>query len=474
MANLLVSNLSGGMNAKASPLILRDSECELILNYKLDTVGSLTKRNGFSVFADQATDNMTCNGLYQYTKTSAAAKTTQLMVNNATGGATSTIFYNNGGVWTNSKTGLTKDKKTRFVTFLDYVFYVNGADVMGSSTDPLTPTWGTTNCLTVIKPTYAAIFQDRLYVANGAVSNFSRLWFSSLPAGGAITWDSTNDWVDINPDDGDSITALENNGNRLLVFKNRALYRWTFGQVEPDRLLGVGTSSQESVKTNFDVGLTFFANQRGVYAYGGERPNLISRKIQKYVDAVSDWTNVFGEVDEDHYYLFVGNITVDGRTFTNTMFVYNVSLDAWTVYTLTEKITWMARLIETSPVEKIYFGNNDGDTFLWNSGTTDNTAEINGEILSKEYLLAMPNETLVKDVTVFSSQRVSSKVRYQFDRDGDWKPLTSLAKRFTRMFTRSVGKCQSIRLRITDSSKVISILDGWNLEHVPQKEKYGR
>jgi hypothetical protein len=37
MQNKTITNLSGGVNAKTNPLILKDSECEKIINYNLDT-----------------------------------------------------------------------------------------------------------------------------------------------------------------------------------------------------------------------------------------------------------------------------------------------------------------------------------------------------------------------------------------------------------------------------------------------------
>lgn len=464
-------NLSGGINGKTSPLIIKDTECELVLNYSLDTIGSLTKRLGYAQYASQPVANKTCNGLYQFVDTS-STKDTQLYSANVSGDATATIYYNNAGTWTNSKTGLTANKKIRFFTFLDYVFYLNGADVMGSSADPTAPTWGTTNCPATITPNFGAVFQDRCYAANGGVSTASRVWFSSLPSG-TITWTTASDYFDINPDDGDEITGLENNGNRLLIFKNRAMYRWTYGQTEPDRIIGVGTSSQESVKTNFDLGITFFANPRGIYAYTSGRPKLISRKIQKFVDAVSDWTNVFGETDYDHYYLFVGNITVDGRTYSNTMLVYNISLDAWTIYTFNNQITWMARLMPTSPVEGIYFGATDGKTYQFLSGTSDATVGINGEIMTKEYLISFPEFSKLENIYVVSQQRVNTKVHYQLNRKGDFHPLNDLTDRFHKFRVGKDDECRTIRLRITDSSTNTSIIEGFNFESTPlvKKEK---
>jgi len=468
MANKLLLNFSGGVNTKASPLILRDNEAELILNYNLDKLGALTKRCGYATYLTQPVAAMTINGLYQFNDMSTGTQE-QLMVANAAGGATGIIYYNNAGTWTSAKAGETASSKSRFSSFIDYVFRVNGADVVASSANGIA--WGTTNAPITIKPAFTTVYQDRVYMANGRIATqFSRIWYSSLPTAGAITWTIATDWVDVNPDDGDQITALENNGNRLLIFKNRSLYRWSFGQVEPDRLIGAGTSSQESVKTNFDVGITFFANPRGVYAYSGGRPKLISRKIQNFIDAVSDWTNVFAEVDGDHYYLAVGNVTVDGRTYTNTMLVYHVSLDAWTIYTTATPIKWMANMPTTYPVDTIYFGSNDGRTYQFLTGTTDNTSTINAELTSKEILLSFPNRTNATWIDVFASQRVSSNVFYDLDRASSFAPLKTLTKRVTN-FNVKKQECNTIRLRVTDNSAAVSVIEGFNIEHEPMQKR---
>lgn len=475
MANKLISNFgSGGMNVKTSPLIIKDNEVELALNYHADTVGSLTKRLGYTTYASQPVANKTCYGLYQFNDTSGAVGE-QLLVSDNSGGTYGVVYYNNSGTWTaSSLTADTVSKKTRFFTFLDYVFRVNGNQVVSRSADGATFSTAD-NVPATITPFFGAVFQDRCYVANGGTSTGSRVWFSSLPSSGAITWTTASDWFDINPDDGDQITALENNGNRLLMFKNRSMYRWTYGQTEPDRLIGCGTSSQESVKTNFDLGITFFANPRGVYAYNpvsSSRPKLISRKIQKFVDAVSDWTNVFGEVDQDHYYLAVGNITVDGRTYTNAMLVYHISLDTWTVYTTSIAVKWMARLMPTSPVEGIYFGSTTGRTYQFLTGTSDlnssnATTEIAGEILTKEYLLAFPNKTKLNEIHFLSTQRVNANVSYSLDRKDDFTPLTDLKERFNKFPKFKSQDCHSARLKITDNSINTSIIDGFNFNHTP-------
>jgi hypothetical protein len=440
MANKLFFNFSGGMNRKTSPLIIKDEECELLVNFHLDKVGALTKRKGYTQFASQPAAGKTINGLYQYK---------------------GVIYYNNSGTWTAAKSDDTAGKKTFFVSFIDYVLRTNGADVVGSSADGVS--WGTTNCPTVITPKYCAVFQDRIYVANGVSSNRSRFWFSSLPSGGAVTWTTADDWVDVNPDDGDQITALENNGNRLLIFKNRALYRWTYGQVEPDRLIGVGTSAQACVKTNLDVGITFFANQQGVYAYAGGRPKLLSRKIQDIIDAVSDWTEVYAEVDEDHYYLSVGDITLEGRTYSNVVLNYHISLDAWSMYSMASPVKMMARLIETAPVQNVYFGSTDGKTYKLLDGTSDAGTEISCSFRSKEYLLNYPDTVDLNRVDVFSETHGTIQVFVDNDRYGEPRPLGTLEDRVTTLKGGDMRRMNTVRLYLQDNSVNTAIVEGFNL-----------
>lgn len=461
MANKLLLSLSGGMNRKTSPLIIKDEECELLVNYHLDKIGALTKRKGYSTFATQPQAGKTCFGLYQFNDMSGGTAE-QLFVANNSGDTNGIIYYNNAGTWTAGKSDDTASSKSRFTSFIDYVFRTNGADVVATSANG--SSWGTTNAPATITPKYGVVFSDRVYLANGNTSNRSRFWFSSLPSSGSVTWSTSTDWVDVNPDDGDEITALENNGNRMLIFKNRALYRWSFGQVEPDRLIGVGTSSQESVKTNLDVGITFFANQRGVYAYAGGRPKLLSRKIQDIIDAVPDWEEVYAEIDEDHYYLSVGDIVIDGRSYSNVVLNYHISLDAWSVYALATPVKYMARLIETAPVEATYFGSTDGRTYKFLDGTSDNGTEIASTFRSKEYLLKYPDTMDVERIDVFAQNQGSAQVLLDNDRRDEPVVLGNLTDRVTPLRPSDMRRTNTVRVYINDNSTNTCVIEGFNIE----------
>lgn len=486
MANKLHENLSGGMNAKASPLIIKDSEAELIINYNLDTTGALTKRNGYDVFATQPVAAKRVHGLTQYTNTSSSAETTQVMVVNNSGDTNAVIYYNSSGTWATSKTddtavaSFTNFNRARFITFLDYLHRINGVQVVATSNNVNGSSWGTTNAPTVITPSFGAVFQDRVYVARNGVAAASRVFFSSLPASGTVTWNTAADFFDVNPDDGDEITGLENNGNRLLLFKRRSMYRWTFGLTEPDRLFSAGTHSQECVKTNLDLGITFFANEYGAYAYTGGRPKLISRKIQKWFDAIpaADLDDMCAEVDQDHYYLYLSDsMTVDGTAYANIMAVYTISLDAWVIYSLHTPVRVMNKLIQSAS-EDIYFGSSNGRTYQWNSGLADDSGGANGDtavdihsqFISKEDLLTFPQKTTVQYLDIVSQFAQKTNVQYQIDRKGNFKSVRGgLTERFVSL--RIGEDCRSFRFRLAESSQTASIIELYNVEHEPKRDR---
>lgn len=469
------------MNTKVSPLLLKDTEVELALNFSLDTTGALTKRNGYDVYASQPVAGKTIVGLYQFTHTGTPAETTQMMVANSAADANTVIYYNNAGTWTLSKadTAITTFNNTnryRFATFLDYVFRVNGTAVVATSTNVDGASWGTTDAPTVITPSFIRVYEDRVYTARNGAALGSRVYFSGLPSSDTISWTTATDWFDVNPDDGDEITALENNGNRLLIFKNRALYRWKFGQVESDRLIGIGTKSQECVKTNLDLGITFFANEYGVYAYTSGRPKKISRKINKWIEACSatDVSLFNAETDDDHYYLYLADsLTVDSRTYTNVMAIYTVSLDAWVIYTLDKPVRVMSKLI-VSGEENIYFGSTNGRTYKFDSGTADDSGGDNGdtavpiagEIISKEYLLSFPTKSDIQHIDIISNQQSSAQALYSLDRNEEFKPLGELTKRVNDFSAQ--GECHTARIKIADNSQTISVIEGFNFQYEPK------
>lgn len=505
MANKFITSFAGGMNSHTAPLILKDNESELIVNYNLDKTGTLSRRNGYELYASNTLFHTSglISALNANTKTNQAWLTTNDAAF-ATATKRITYYYKIAdGTWTATDdnnqepflptTGAANELyKTRFVFFLNYVFRLNGGDAPKSFliTTPQTATTtnltdNETSAALAITPSLGVAFSNRVFFNDTADGKKSRIYYSTLGiSGGTIAWNTdavTGQWRDINPDDGDFITAFEPNGSHLLIFKNNALYRYIFDQVEADKVIGVGTTSQESVKTNYDVGITFFANPKGVYTYSGGGVKLISRKIQEYVDAVpaANWIYCAGGVDKEHYYLSVGDVTVNGRTISNAVFVYHIFLDSWTIYSLAEQPTCFIELGTTYPTQQLGFGTADGGVYRFTTATSDvdgtTTVNINTEVLTKEHLLTMPEKTTLENIDIVAIQGGDTKVSYQIDRNlmGKEGDFISCKERLNkRINTLRVGKEMStVRLRLADNSQRASIIEGYNLEHTPKKDR---
>lgn len=474
-------NFSGGQNSKTSPLFIANNECELIQNYHLDNLGSLTKRNGISTaLIGQIVNNKSILGMYFFKDLQSTNSNVLVAINDATD-TNSDIFDIETNAWVISKVDDTAGALPVFASFINYVFRTNGSNAMGSSTNPPTA-WGTTNCLATLLPKYCCVWEDRVYALNdnSGTKYPSRIYWSSLPTGTplAITWTSASDYADINPDDNDEITWGEPFGNVLLIFKNKALYRWTFGQVEPDKIIDVGTSQGRTVKQT--QGIVFFANKYGVYAYTGySQPLLISKKVQDFIDAIpaANLTNMRAEIDHDHYHLYIGDVTVDTIAYANVMLVYTISTKSWHIETYPFEIKSMARfetatLGATSISDAIYLGDDDGYLYQKNTGTSDYVGStentINGRIITKEYpLVNFPKTSILDNLTFLAQKGTGSKVNYRLDR-GDWKGWKDLKSRITT--GKIAGRAKTIQFSITDNSTTTSQIEGFSLEVEGEKE----
>jgi hypothetical protein len=121
----------------------------------------------------------------------------------------------------------------------------------------------TLNPATIPAGKVAAWFHNYLFVAN-TTANPSRLYLSN--AGDPDTFTTASDYVDINANDGDEITALYPFGNELYVFKNNTIWSIsgftsaTFtattasAQNLNSKIYGYGTPSQKAiVNTGLDL-----------------------------------------------------------------------------------------------------------------------------------------------------------------------------------------------------------------------------
>lgn len=377
-----IKDMSGGMVTEVVDSLTPVNTMRLILNMDIDVIGGARVREGNTAIGNQLEDGKNILGVYNFRDAGSGGNSQQIAAVNDVNDSVSVLEYNNGGVWTGISGGGSRsaNAKHRFATFLDRVFTVNSVfDTPLSWDGNPSNAFDSTQLSSAPSGQFITTYKSRLYIA-GESANPDRVYFSSIvSSAGNITWDTAEGFLTLNPSDGlegGDITGLAKNGTLLLIFKDRGMYRWNGSSTDPELVIDVGCSSQESIATR--NGITFFFNPFGVYATNGGQPKAISQAVQRWVDGMSGsfYANVSGCCDEKNYYCSIGDSTVDGQTYSNVVLVYHIPSRTWVVRSYPYQIRCMTNFIGSDETAGIMVGNNDGLALEFNEGTTDNGAAI--------------------------------------------------------------------------------------------------
>lgn len=369
-------------NLSVSESLLPTNAVRKLVNGVFDSpVGSVSGRAGSTAVGDQQGGQI--YGLYNFRDAGSGTSHQLLVTDNA--GVT---FYLNGATFSSTLSGDTAGLNTEFVTFLDTVARLNGTDQAKSWNGNPASAWVTSGGSLDVDswPTskFAVVFNSRIYTA-GDISNPDRLYYSSLPSSGSISWTSGNGYIDVNPNDGDNgIVGLGTNGTVLLAFKRNSLYRWDGSSTFANKIISIGTSSHRSIVAHDSGWVYFFGvgkNTVGAYRTTGGYPQKISRTVQRWFEAISpsNYGTVAAFADEDHYYLSVGSVTIDSITYSNAWFVYTISMQGWHIEDRAHSFKVFAPYIDTSGNLTTVGGDSAGNVHTINSGTDDLGTGISAE-----------------------------------------------------------------------------------------------
>lgn len=425
--------------------MLPRNACRRAINVRFDKpLGAITQRLGTTILGtDKVNGANAVTGLYNFRDAGSGTNNQIIATSNGTN------FYLNGSnVWTSTLSGDTAGLKTRFVTFLDEVVRLNGTDAAKSWTGNTASAWGTSggnldvgNWPTGTK--FGVVFNSRVYTA-GNTSAPDRLYASSIPSGGAISWTSGNLNVDINPQDGMNITGLATTGDLILIFKDRAMYRWKGAQGgDPNQLINIGTPSHDSIVRTDQGPIYFFGrglNSVGFYRTTGGYPELISRPKQDYVDAISAsyYGSISGFCDADNVYWSIGSVTVGGKTYTNAWYFFNIPTETQGIFSFDDRFQVFSPYITSTGAVTLLGGDTDGHVQTLFSGTTDNTAPISSEVgLPPMYFTGRERVKTLGELYAFAKQPNGLRLQMQAD-DGSVRQLGEIKGREQRFPSLSI------------------------------------
>ena len=370
-------NFSGGLNTTAGSLSLDDSESEDLQNIEFDKFGSIMKRAGYTALNTSAiSTSPDIDGLHWYEYVSSGS-----FVRKAIAVAGAKIFKMDDldGTWDDISAALTITAGNHwdFENFLNEMYGTNGQDL------PLKWT-GTGNAALMTVPTnltkakFVKQFNNYLFLGNVTVNSVvykSRIYWSAIKD--TSTWDSA-DFIDIAKDDGQEITGLKVLSDRLVVYKNRAIYTVFFtGDADiPFVLPGGG-------KTNSSVGCVapysiqevenghVFLSYDGIYYFDGNSSFKLSDRINDTILGFN--TTRFSQAVSLVYKSntqYMLSFPASGGTENSIIIVWDFAINSFSYWTGFAPCA-MATFFVDGVSEKPYFGDYSGFVYRMDNGLDD-------------------------------------------------------------------------------------------------------
>lgn len=369
-----IKSITRGSNTNISPLI-HPIDTPFLLNGCTNTwkIGEITKDTGYEAKGDQLQADKSITGLYNFRQIAGTEKMLAT-VDDVTSDDTQ-LFYSTGTTWTEitaaetawaNKAGINVEMES----FLGYCFIVGygATDGFITSSSLTGTTFSTvTNVTDMPKAKYVVRYKGQLWVANcqiGATNYPFRLYKSSYPTGAAITWTVATDFLDV--DYSDYISGLTTAWGKMIAFTEKKMWVWD-GATWNDPY-ETGCSAHRTIRRSGPY--LFWVNPDGVWVSTGGQPQNIVGEVYDLFMAANP-RNMFAEIVGEQYYLYVGNVTVNGVSYSNLVLIFDIGKSIWWARELYDTATVFAKYNDSGR-ERLWFGTSTG--YVCNKGKyTDST-----------------------------------------------------------------------------------------------------
>lgn len=272
--------------------------------------------------------------------------------------------------------------------------------------------------------------------------------------------------------DEDPITLMEPIGNVLIIGNKNTLLSWNDYTLE-NMDYGIGcVSGKGYVKL---LGSLYFLHYDGVYTTTGAAPQLISRKIQRYLDGATKAGLESAVAGKKGFSVFfaIGDVTLyydDGspwKLLPDVCLEYSVVDENWYVH-INVPAEHFATYIDSTGVERLLMNHGDSGKytkeFLEATATTDDGDEIFMRADTQDIQLMNEFETYANPISVITDMDRGAMVKVFVSLDGgDFYELEGTAQKgasILKVMSLEKGKssppiCRKIKLSFRDSSKQI-------------------
>jgi len=373
-------NFVKGANYSISPFLIGQDQLSRLeganVSYEL---GTIKKDLGYSLVDAQIQASKNITGYADFQQSNSVQRELAT-VNDSTDDDTQLFARTPAAAWV--EVGAAETAWANFANinveieqFVGYAFFVGWGATDGFL--PVGTLTGTTfstatNTSGMAQGKFIVRYRDRLYVLNakkGGVEYPYRAYFSDIPTAGSVTWnaDTLNlDFVDF--DYGLEITGGGSNWDRLIVFTRKGM--WLYDQTSKKKVADFGCAAHRTIQ-NYGSYTTWCTGPDVVTSTGGQ-PQSIGGEMIDFIRAGIPSTYYAKQVDKE-YWLYIGNVTVKGISYTNTVLIYDYGTDSWRVRELYTAMKIFGVYFDaTTGDDRLRMG--DGDGKVWTlSKYTDST-----------------------------------------------------------------------------------------------------
>ena len=413
MSKVRIFNL-GAINLKVSPFLTKEGDLIRAVNVERDMVGAWKKRPGYISYLGTP-DNSQITSLFSWTQNDG----TTLLTYRKSG---SILYYSTGGTgaWTVAGGGTLTANSHVGYTVLDNTL------ILGDGTAPTRHSVGTTagaagtaftNTSGAPLAEHFIPYQGRVYAARGtSVTGTNTDMFYST-TGTATDW--TTDSSSIRIPGAGRVNSLTKVNDRAVPTKDSGnIFKWDgFNLV--DVATDLGPSSPYSVGNVEDYRI--YLNRRGVYGFGGNRPEIISNSIERqiYNDRGSGiagtvFDNAPGIVYKYDWLCSVGTVTdnLTDETIADCVLKYDYQLNEWTNWKFFNRPYSFHSYKDANGDEKLIFGDNGGQCYqLAGTATSDNGKPIESVLEGILHMGAPESDKQWKYLWAFANPGCQAKIQ---------------------------------------------------------------
>lgn len=397
---LKVINPGKGLDVQVSDNLIDDREASDLQNVQFVEAGGVSKRTGYRQLGDNLSNNPRGLGTYMDSSSSKYVCTID--------GTALKYLKDTSTTWTAaSGDTFTTGKTTTFTQARGLLYAWNGTDGGAYFNGSAVTRPGT------MPKAKFGLFYKSYHFASGVDGQLNRVYISvstdasdftnaattlhnSTEVPGASVFAGTGaNFVDIDKDDGDRVTAFATFQDSVIVFKERSIHQLTLDSSgTPSVALitrSLGCVSHKSVENcENDV---FFLSRRGVYVLGNEpnfftsiRTNELSARINPRIKLISEANlNLTSAIYFDYRYWL--GVPEGGTTANNLLWTYDRRYLAWSKSkTASFEAESFTVAIDSNNREKLLFTSaSSAKVFEVTQAFNDNDAAIDAYWQSKAF-----------------------------------------------------------------------------------------